>query len=230
MARTIITTCGTSLYTSSSWKDPDSFGGTALNRIKDRSDRHLYEGMYEAFVRRFEGRPTELAQQFEKRCWEEIDLLDKMPAELASLRSLACYFEKMNASLRDEDELIFYYSHDQDGQFCTNCIRQIIERFELVGSAQCIFESIEGLTPDNATDFGTALQALWSKCHERVHSKAGAHNIILNLTGGYKAMGIVLSALSSLMSGCAAGSLSSTCTRAPSQAPYIRSIMRTTIR
>lgn len=199
MARTIITTCGTSLFASSAWNDAACLAQPALNTIENRAERQHREAENEDFTGPYRDMGArELAKQFHKKCWEQIDLIGKMPAELASLRSLAYYYEQVMEPaepLSDKDRLIFYHSDNDEGRFCAKCIEAILERFDLLPAVPLRFEPLVGLEPENSEKFGRAIAELWAKTYNVIREVPGGHRVIFNLTGGYKAMGIVLSAL-----------------------------------
>ena len=198
MVRTIITTCGTSLFTSSAWDDAACIRRPALNAIENRTDRQLLEAENEDFTEQYRTAPLQLAKRFHRPCWEQTELIGKMPAELASLRSLAYYYEQVmepQSPLSGEDRLIFYHSDNDEGRFCAKCLEAIFEDFDLLPGVQLRFEPLVGLEPQNYEKFGNALADLWKKGCDIIEDVPEGYRVILNLTGGYRAMGIVLSAL-----------------------------------
>ncbi|MGQ9921648.1 MAG: hypothetical protein ACUVRZ_10020 [Desulfobacca sp.] len=201
MGRTIITTCGTSLQTSSAWQDPQCRNGQPLAQINDPEECHLISGIYETFTRRF-SEPAALAAQFDRQCWDDIGRLGKLPAELASLRALVHYYEQgaqPPQPLGTGDQVIFLSSDNERGRFCAQCLEAILRTNNLLPGVNCQFEEIRGLDPACPADFQTALQKMWAFCHDLANNLPNGSRLILNLTGGYKAMGLVLAALSTLV-------------------------------
>lgn len=201
MARTIITTCGTSLKTASAWEDQQCQNGLPLAKITDPEERHRMSGIYAGFTARFR-LPQDLAAQFDRQCWDDISRLGKLSAELASLRALAHYYEKAAQPpqpLGAGDRAIFLYSDNEAGRFCAHCIRIILETYQLLPGVALDFREIPGLDPRVPAAFQAALQNLWSVCLTTANNLPPGHRLILNLTGGYKAMGLIPAALSTIV-------------------------------
>jgi len=199
MARTIIITCGTSLYTASAWQDPPILRGPALSSLKHQ-ERHRQEAIYEDFTRQFPN-PAALAANFAKQCWDDINLVNKLSAELASLRSLAYYYESRNPALPlgTGDRAIFYHNDDPEGFFCATCLKKILIDNTLLAEAAIDFRSLPSLDPQCPQAFQDALRNLWTQAHTELTGLPSDNRVILNLTGGYKAMGFVLAALAALL-------------------------------
>lgn len=200
MGHTIITTCGTSLQTSSAWLDPQCQSCPSLAQITDPEERHLMSGIYAAFTAGFTT-PEALAAQFDRQCWDDIGRIGKLSAELASLRALAHYYGNAvqpPQPLGQGDMVLFLYSDNDEGRFCARCIENILQNNALLPGVELIFQEIGGLDPISPADFQRALKTMWTFCLDQAGGLAG-DRLIFNLTGGYKAMGLVLAALSSIV-------------------------------
>ncbi|MBM4289675.1 MAG: hypothetical protein FJ135_16305 [Deltaproteobacteria bacterium] len=144
---------------------------------------------------------ADLANNFAKACWNDINLIGKLSAELASLRALEHYYEtELNPPqpLGQGDQAIFIHSNNEQGRFCANCIRVIFEKFELMPDVTLQFEEISDLDPQFPMEFQGALQTLWSFCLGISEEMPVNDRLIFNLTGGYKVMGLVLASLSTI--------------------------------
>lgn len=205
MARLIVTTCGTSLLTSSAWDDKRFAGCRPLAQISDRTERFRQEATCDAFTDDYARTKDyqKLAKIFLKSCWDNPGELGRLPAELASLRSLDLYLGK-TAPLSGQDLFRFYYADNPEGCFCADCLKEILKINNsqlLPGMAKPDFREMRRLDPQAPEDFNRALTQLWDDCSREIKDliNTGAKTeLIFNLTGGYKAVGYVLAGLAAL--------------------------------
>lgn len=202
MVRMILTTCGTSLYNSSCWK----WNELNLKPLSGASDRIAFrkrqseceQAIIEAKKRCITG--EELANNFDIESWNNLPRLRDLPAELASLKSIKMYYEnpKINQPLTHDDQIVLLHpdsnNKDIDGKFCADVLKTVIINKNLLppvlpGSIKTI--EIKKLDPANREQFGEALKEVWNYARG-LHE--GGNSIILNLTGGYKGIGILLGA------------------------------------
>ena len=115
MSRTIITTCGTSLFQSSCWK----YGG--LNKKQpskmDEMDRRNYEIKCRGFLKQAMEDNDDISTGFDRFSWDNIDYLRDLPAELASVRAIQIHFSKLT-SLDKGDKIVLLHSSNEEGKYC----------------------------------------------------------------------------------------------------------------
>lgn len=209
MARMILTTCGTSLYNASCWSWND-LNKKPLSGASDRIELRKRQIMCEqAIIQAKEADITgkELASTFDKCSWNELSRLRDLPAELASLKSIKMYLEnpQINNPLTNDDQIILIHpesnNSDIDGKFCADVLKNVITQENLlspVPSGKIETKEIKNLDPADREKFGSALIEVW-KYTERLQSEG--NSIILNLTGGYKALAILLGAFGNKFEG-----------------------------
>lgn len=204
MPYTIITTCGTSLLETSCWDHtsyPNIKGLPARGKADSKADE--YRNILEC--RNFiDGNKNEtLANYFYMDCWNDGNpgMWGKMSAELYSLRMI---FEqkKLNEERWNNEghQLWLLHSQDKDndpqwcnhdGNFCAQITKKIL--IEEIVLRNVNLKGFNYLDPDH-TEFLNSLKGLTSFVN-KIYRTRGNNEIILNLTGGYKIMGMVLSGL-----------------------------------
>lgn len=195
MSRTILTTCGTSLFTSSCWGDPFYLNKEPLSKSDIYSDPQRYrkkQAQCEAITRiaqKNDPSGASLANSFDRASWDDLNLLRDLPAELASLNAMKVYLESKNKSLNVDDEIILLHSGNNDGIFCATTLEQIIKDKRLLNPASIKHKCFDNLDPAKRDEFGQGLSDIWNSA--QILNNSG-NEVILNLTGGYKAVGILL--------------------------------------
>lgn len=136
--------------------------------------------------------PCNLASKFDMKAWSNRALLVDLPAELASLKALYEYQEKAGGKV---DRLVFLHSDRGESLQAYQVLREIIVGENLFPDTpvdRIEDWPIRGLDPANAAQFGEALQQIWTKLVADVNSAGNNDEFIFNLTGGYKALSVVL--------------------------------------
>jgi putative CRISPR-associated protein (TIGR02619 family) len=203
MSRTIITTCGTSLFQSSCW----SYNGlneNQLSKIEDEQDRREHESRCE--INLMEAmrlkKESEVSNSFDKSSWEDPERLRDMPAEFASLRAIQICFEneKINKPFSKDDNVILLHSNNEDGKFCADVLYTILnnEKFNLLPEVKIDKWQVMGLDPQDSSEFGNALMSIWRQIIEK--SLKEDRKYIFNLTGGYKGVSILLGGIAYYLS------------------------------
>lgn len=188
MPRTIITTCGTSLFKSCCWRY-EGLCKDSISEMKDETERMGYESVCNIKLKQALNDDFDLAKEFDPSAWEDLYLRD-LPAELASLRVIQRYFEKIDRPLGRGDRVILLHSDTEEGFFCSKNIYYTILNNNLLNGANIVQWRIEGLNLHNSDNFGYALQSIWQDMIE-LHAD-NENEYFLNLTGGYKGVTILL--------------------------------------
>lgn len=192
---TIITTCGTSLLESSCW-EVEVANLTRLSKIKinDKSKQIEMRGQWKNWITGLllNSDPSKLASMFDMKTWEKPALLIDLPAELASLKALQEYHKKEEHLI---ERLVFIHGDSDEGLQAYQVLREVIVANKLfidLPPEKIEDWSIKGLDPKNSELFGEALQQIWTKLASEVQNAPNDDEFIFNLTGGYKALSIVL--------------------------------------
>jgi len=197
MPRVIITTCGTSLLTSNCWKDiskdPSILSPDLRNYPQQRVELEI---RYAAYTQPYfkSGDITGLAGQFDIDVWNNTDFILKLPAELASLKAIIEFFARRNAPLNNQDSIVLLHSDNAEGRFCAQVIKEVLST-EIKISAPVTLHKVTGLDPSNVNQFNQALDSVWQDYINKQINAQNHNEYIFNLTGGYKATAMVLSAL-----------------------------------
>ena len=195
MALTIITTCGTSLLQSSCWREaPERLKSIALTPEGERDDMRV---RWKNWITGTMESAPEFAERFDKAAWDKVGRLIDLPAELASLRALQLHFDKNKQRV---DRIVLLHSTDRDAQFAYQVIRDVFGKEYDVGSAKTkLFGDTridefpcKDLNPQKAENFGRALTQIWKWVSEEKEKANNDDCLILNVTGGFKAMAVVL--------------------------------------
>lgn len=198
MSRKILTTCGTSLLTSNCWKGIS--GGPAVSQAKS-SDKEEYQRGYREYARKKrEEDPSgkSLADTFDVEAWKDTDRIAQLPAELASLKAICEFYKKREEPLGTTgDEIILLHSDNEEGEYCAEALKRVIEQGGLIPDVQINPWKIEGLDPSDGDKFGKALGNIWNDYSSKIKDEIKETNsqFILNLTGGYKGTTILLGAI-----------------------------------
>jgi len=193
MSRTIITTCGTSLFQSSSWK----YGG--LNEKQpsqmDETDRRKYEIKCRDFLKQAMEDDDDISTGFDRFSWDEINYLRDLPAELASVRAIQIHFSKLKP-LGKGDKIVLLHSSNEEGKYCYEMLRNVLnnEGLNLLPGVEIDTDNkweIEGLDPINGKRFEGALHNIWEMFIELLNNEDDIE-YIFNLTGGYKSVTTLL--------------------------------------
>lgn len=199
MPRVVFTTCGTSLYNSSCWSW-NRLNEKPLSGFTDR--RALRKRQIECekaiiAAREKDSTGKELADTFDKSPWDIPTRMRDLPAELASLKAIQAYFKnpRIDAPFSETDRIILLHSvspaKEIDGKFCADVLIKIIVNNDLLSPTNIDLKPIANLDPADSTLFGEALKEIWVFANSL---RSGGNSIILNLTGGYKALSILLGA------------------------------------
>ena len=209
MSKTVIATCGTSILSSSCWnlkniKRPEG----EPNDLMKKKFEHDNNMVIEKFLEGKEVR--DLVKTFDLNCWTEMNSAKFMSAELASLKF---YLEtdreggRGDESGRDrtpfgsesEDKLVFLHSGNKEGRRCANIIEEVIGLLKvqkLMPDVPVVLHGFDGLDPVDGTAFGNSLEQIWKFCNDILEEEIQLKNeIVFNLTGGYKAISMVLAGL-----------------------------------
>lgn len=194
MGRTIVTTCGTSLLSSGCWS---LAGIESLVGLKD-DDRIVCEGINKGVIveqmkNNLSGET--MAQAFKKSDWETLTCLQNLPAELASLRVYVEVLKQTSSiTLGSGDKIVLLYSTNEEGKYCAKVLEIVLKQLFSEVIISC--DPIEHLDPVDFNKFGDALTTIWGNYGKTINTEHNAANrIIFNLTGGYKAIVMVLAAL-----------------------------------
>jgi putative CRISPR-associated protein (TIGR02619 family) len=216
MPRTIITTCGTSLFKSCCWRYGD-LCDNSLSEMKDELEKMAYELVCNSKLKQAFADKKELHQDFEHFAWKENYLRD-LPAELASLRAIQLCLEDIESEqyqgeinklttstshprlrkleseppLGEDDKVILLHSDNEEGRYCAMILSKILKGNDLLQGVQiCDNWEVKGLDPSDIFQFGKALKNIWK---EMLLKFDGCNEFIFNLTGGYKALSILFGA------------------------------------
>jgi len=193
MPRTIITTCGTSLFKSCCWKC-DGLCNDSLSEMKDKQERMEYELVCNSRLKKALEEDYDLSKEFELFSWENLAYMRDLPAELASLRAIKIYFDNsQKGSLCNGDKVILLHSDNKEGSFCANVIYKVLKENNLLPGIEIEKWEIIGLDPSDAERFGSALLDIWQKSITKFEENEN-EEYIFNLTGGYKGVVILLGA------------------------------------
>ncbi|MCC4766894.1 putative CRISPR-associated protein [Methanosarcina sp. DH1] len=216
MPRTIITTCGTSLFKSCCWSHGE-LCNDSLTEMKDEQERMEYELVCNSKLKQAFVDKKELHKDFERFAWDELYLKD-LPAELASLRAIQLCLEDIESKphlrvddkgsisslhtrrrkpenelpLGENDRIILLHSDNEEGRYCAMTISKILEDYDLLPRVQiCDPWEVRGLDPNDLYQFEKALKNIWK---DLVSKFDGSNEYIFNPTGGYKALSILFGA------------------------------------
>jgi len=196
VSRIILTTCGTSLYTSSCWKglnDPPISTISLEDQKTIRKRQSKCEGLI-MDAQKEDPTGETFAQSFDAVSWNNLDRLRDLPAELASLRVILESLKSKNEGLDQEDKIILLHSDNNNGRFCASVIKLVLEK-QLQGVV-IKPDKINGLDPVSAQQLVDALKTTWKTYYNML--SRNSDKFIFNLTGGYKATSLILAALSAL--------------------------------
>ncbi|OEU43543.1 hypothetical protein BGV40_03510 [Methanosarcina sp. Ant1] len=193
MPRTIITTCGTSLFKSCCWR----YGGLCDNSflgLGSEKERMDYESTCNSKLKEALEKDCDLSKEFEPFSWENLAYMKDLPAELASLKAIKIYYDNsQKGSLGNGDKVILLHSDNKEGSFCANVIYNVLKENNLLPGIEIEKWPIIGLDPSDAERFGSALLEIWQKSITKFEENEN-EEYIFNLTGGYKGVGILLGA------------------------------------
>lgn len=196
MGRHIYTTCGTSLLTSNCFQGISD--GPAVSTIHLPHERAECEKIYRKYIQDRRVNPGKLAQEFDQiRCWDEIARIRQLPAELASLRVIQNYCNKTDplGPLNKDDKVILVHAANEDALNCASVIRAILEEKKLLGDVPIELWEIKGLdfSCSNFVRSLSALENLWLESQKKLPQvpSSDGQKYYLNLTGGYKALGML---------------------------------------
>ncbi len=198
MSRIILTTCGTSLFTSNCWKENNLSKQPALLQadIDSRPELERKYRMYTSGHKENDSSGKSLVGQFDDNVWKVPLQIAKLPAELASLKAIQKVYEKHSA-LGSGDEIVLLHSDNEEGKYCADVVRLVLEdkKFNLIPDVTITPNKIEGLDPSDHQGFVAALDDIWKQRLEQFIELDSATKLIFNLTGGYKGTAILLGAI-----------------------------------
>lgn len=197
MPRTIITTCGTSLFKSCCWKY-EGLCNDSLSEMKDKQERMEYELVCNSRLKKALEEDYDLSKEFEPFSWENLAYMRDLPAELASLKVIQLYFKKIGSPLEKGDRVVLLHSDTDEGSFCSKILRDVLLNNNLLQGVSVDQWKVEGLNTQKSETFGYALRSIWKNMVD-TDSEDGTE-YFLNLTGGYKGLAILLSAFAYLHS------------------------------
>ena len=199
MSRIIITTCGTSLYTSSCWErlnNPPLSTISLEDKEKVRKKQSKCEGaIMEAQREDPEGET--FAKTFDKVSWDNLDRLRDLPAELASLRVIQTFCKnKIKKPLGVKDRLLLLHADNANAIFCAKVLYKVLKGFELFGevdTADSLWKVPE-LDPKDTEKFVKSIEKFWPELIKVMpwQNEGIGVKYYLNLTGGYKSTVMLL--------------------------------------
>lgn len=199
MPRVILTTCGTSLFTSNCWREYNLSAEPALSKAATENKPKLEKRYRDYTIGHKEDDPNghSLAKNFDrKNTWGELSQIAKLPAELASLRVIIEALSSKDKKLNENDKIILLHSDNDDGRFCAKVLEQVLR--QLLSDVQIELDEIRGLDPEDPKQLLTAIKTIWTKYHGVV--RENGLEFIFNLTGGYKATSMILAAQAAILS------------------------------
>lgn len=202
MARIIFTTCGTSVLSSACWK----LEKVSLKSLcsAEGADLRNKQAWNEAKILAFKD-DHQSAQQLadtvdpELLKEENIGRIRDLPAEVASLMALNYLLKQRETPnpLQGADRIILLHSTDPTGKYCAEVVKRVLDTYLQENNAIVKPEAIGDVDPG---DFRTSMGKMSEKCKAIIQGNPG-YEFIFNLTGGYKAMGITVSALGTSLHG-----------------------------
>lgn len=199
MKRTIITTCGTSLLSSSCW-EYRNLNEKHLSHLEDEY-RLMHEMECNSLLKEACDCETDISEDFDCESWRNLHCLKDLPAELASLRAIQECFEterllgennKVNP-LGENDQVLLLHSDDKEGKYCAEMLCKVLTCKNLLNGVEIKTKEIEKLDPCEKEGFGKALDVIWKGMINRSADQNTRY--FLNLTGGYKGTSILFGAL-----------------------------------
>lgn len=187
MSRVILTTCGTSLFTSNCWKDVSSSPSIFQLKSPNKEDQ---EKCYRDFTMRYKNNDPSgesLAKKFDIEVWQDSSKITWLPAELASLKVIKLFCENNNIPLSSSDKLILLHADNEDAIYCANVIHKVLTINKLLNDV--MIESlwkVNELDPANVDIFRNSMERLWVDLAKKMPYQENIR-YYLNLTGGYKA-------------------------------------------
>jgi putative CRISPR-associated protein (TIGR02619 family) len=187
MSGIILTTCGTSLLESSCWIADDT-NLKPISSLSERSSREEMKVQWSNWINLYK---DQLIEKFNINCWNNTNMLIDLPAELASLKAIKMYFESSNINrpLSSEDRVILLHSDNHEGIFCAQKLEELIRNKNLLNPSDIERKVIANLNPADRDRFGRALRETLNYARGL---RRDNNEVILNLTGGYKALAILL--------------------------------------
>ncbi len=202
MSRTIITTCGTSLFQSSCWSY-NSLNEKQL--LEDELDRREHEKKCESTLMEAmdNKKESEVSASFDHTVsWNDPEYLRELPAELASLRAIQIYFDskEINKPLGKGDKVILLHSDNKKAKFCAEILCTVLNNkdFNLLPEVKIDKWQVMGLDPQDFSEFVNALKSIWKQIIEKPLKDDTKY--IFNLTGGYKGVSILLGGIAYYLS------------------------------
>lgn len=196
MGRVILTTCGTSLLTSGCWSLPGIGPLTGLNEDDRRVQEAINKGVIMSQMAADSSGNT-LALQFKKiDVWDTMTSLRDLPAELASLRVLKQALANQNpaVTLGEGDKIILLHSTNIEGEYCAKVLEKVLQI--LFADVAISPRPIPNLNPTDYNQFGDAIIRIWQTGYKIMEEEHPQNNkLIFSLTGGYKAVAMVLAGL-----------------------------------
>lgn len=193
MPRVILTTCGISLLTSNCWQ---GISNTESILRLNSPQKEEHEKRYRSYIQQYRSIPNDLAEKFVINVWNDVSQITKLPAELASLKTIKIFCERNSppGPLNQNDRLILLHADNDEAIFCAKVIHSVLVTQGLLNqvSIESLW-SINNLDPRNPQEFLEALITLWQSLRERIPFPREGERYYLNLTGGYKAIIILLS-------------------------------------
>jgi len=190
MNNRIIITVGTSLLASACWAFPevDTYDG-----ITEEADKRMTEANNREILEKKS--IDELTGAFKKHIWDKMNPLRDLPAELATFRILVEALEQdpHYTALAKGDEIILIHSDNDDGSKCAKVQEKLLKVLLPELEETISRKPIPNLDPDNKKDLGKGLEEIKRICTPLM--RENGPRIFLNLTGGYKAVSMILSAL-----------------------------------
>jgi len=191
MSKIILTTCGTSLFTSSCWKI-EQLNEQPLSVINKDTEVQLQKAVCDSVIRnQINNGPEYLAKYFDVTSWNDINRLRDLPAELASLKAILQLLINKNKPLTEEDKIVLLSSATVNGIYCAKVTENVLKGLNNfpTKNIETIIEA--KLDPDLTGGFGEAINNLWKNYNK---PKDDTY-VYFNLTGGYKPVGYILTAV-----------------------------------
>ena len=199
MSRIIVTTCGTSLYTSSCWVGLNDPPLSTISLEDQRTLRKKQSKCEGAIMEAQREDPTgdTFAKSFDTVSWDNLDRLRDLPAELASLRVIQTFCKnKIKKQLGVNDKLLLLHADNVDAIFCAEVLHRVLKSHKLLGEVDMADSlwKVPELDPKNTEKFVKSIEKLWPELIKKMpwQNEDVGIKYYLNLTGGYKSTVMLL--------------------------------------
>ena len=195
LKRTIITTCGISLYESCCWNYPSIINDHYTDCINSNEFADLENNCRK--VLKSKDNAEEVSKEFQDKYWDNLAYIRDFPAELASLHAMEIYLrDEVKKPLCKDDKIILLHSCGEEGQFCVDVLHAVLKKPDLLPGVKkhnINKYPIADLDPSKFETFAKGLKGIWDCCINKFVNNDTEY--FFNLTGGYKATATLLGAV-----------------------------------